>query len=95
MLRSKHGYIKHDIRYIPIFDISIQLNQSRYCIIRLMYHDMVIYRYIVASLIATHYKYNTTYTTQHDIHIKITTQHTCHKYNKNQVATKGVPMFKI
>ena len=33
-----------------IFDISIQLNQSRYCITGLMYHDMAIYRYIVASL---------------------------------------------
>ena len=53
MLRSKHGYIKHDIRYIPIFDILIQLNQSRYCITRLMYHDIAIYRYIVASLVCT------------------------------------------
>ena len=34
-----------------IFDISIQLNQSRYCITRFMYHDMAIYRYIVASLV--------------------------------------------
>ena len=41
-----------DIRYILVFDILIQLNQSRYCITRLMYHDMAIYRYIVASLSA-------------------------------------------
>ena len=33
-----------------IFDISIQLNQSQYCITGLMYHDTAIYQYIVASL---------------------------------------------
>ena len=37
----------HDYRYIPIFDISIQLNLYRYCITGLVYHDMAIYRYIV------------------------------------------------
>ena len=34
-----------------IFEISIQLNQSRYGITRQMYDDMAIYRYIVASLV--------------------------------------------
>ena len=33
-----------------IFDISMQFNQYQYCITGLMYHDMVIYRYIVSSL---------------------------------------------
>ena len=42
--------IAHDIQYIPIFDISIQFKLFRYCITGLMYHDMAIYRYIVASL---------------------------------------------
>ena len=42
--------IMHDIRYIPIFNISIQFKLCRYCITGLMYHDMAIYRYIVASL---------------------------------------------
>ena len=42
--------IAHDIRYILIFDISIQFKLCRYCITGLMYHDMAIYRYIVASL---------------------------------------------
>ena len=46
--------IAHDIRYIPIFDISIQFKLCRYCITGLMYHDMAIYRYIVASLIHTY-----------------------------------------
>ena len=41
----------HDNRYIPIFDISIQLNLYRYCITGLVYHDMAIYRYIVTSLV--------------------------------------------
>ena len=36
-----------------IFDISIQLNKYRYCITRLMYHDMAIYRYTVESLVST------------------------------------------
>ena len=36
---------------MPIFDISIQFKLSRYCITGLMYHDMAIYRYIVASLV--------------------------------------------
>ena len=44
--RSKHGYIMHDIWYILIFDISIQLNLYWYCINGLMYHDMAIYQYI-------------------------------------------------
>ena len=42
--------IMHDIRYIPIFDISIQFKLCRYCITGLMHHDIAIYRYIVASL---------------------------------------------
>ena len=42
--------IAHDIQYIPIFDISMQFKLCRYCITGLMYHDMEIYRYIVASL---------------------------------------------
>ena len=37
-----------------IFDISIQFKLCRYCITGLMYHDMAIYRYIVASLVAKH-----------------------------------------
>ena len=45
--------IAHDIRYILIFDISIQFKLCRYCITGLMYHDMAIYRYINASLVAT------------------------------------------
>ena len=46
--------IYHDIRYITIFDISIQpkcVSIQYHC---LMYHDMTIYRYIVASLICTY-----------------------------------------
>ena len=43
--------ITHDIRYIPIFDISIQFKLYRYCITGLMYHGMAIYRYIFASLL--------------------------------------------
>ena len=43
--------IAHDIRHILIFDISIQFKLCRYCITCLMYHNMAIYRYIVASLI--------------------------------------------
>ena len=50
--------IAHDIRYIPIFNISIQFKLCRYCITGLMYHDMAIYRYIVASLAATYVSYN-------------------------------------
>ena len=46
--------ITYDIQYIPIFDISIQFKLCRYCITGLMYHDMAIYRYIVASLTCTH-----------------------------------------
>ena len=46
--------IAHDIRYIPIFDISIQFKLCRYCITGLMYHDMAIYRYIIASLMYIH-----------------------------------------
>ena len=46
-----HNIIAHDIRYIPIFDISIQFKLCRYCITGLMYDDMAIYRYIVASLV--------------------------------------------
>ena len=41
----------HDNRYIPIFDISIQLNLYQYCITGLVYHDMAIYQYIVTSLV--------------------------------------------
>ena len=41
-------------RIILIFGISIQLNQSRYCITGLMYHNMEIYRYIVAYLVCTY-----------------------------------------
>ena len=51
VLRSKHAYITLDIRYIPIFDISIQFKLCRYCITGLMYHDTAIYQYIVASLV--------------------------------------------
>ena len=47
--------IAHDIRYIPIFDISIQFKLCQYCITGLMYHDMVIYRYIIASLVPSLY----------------------------------------
>ena len=47
--------IMHDNRYIPIFDILIQRYLYRYCITGLVYHDMVIYRYIVTSLKAIHY----------------------------------------
>ena len=36
---------------MPIFDILIQFKLCRYYIIGLMYHDMVIYRYIIASLL--------------------------------------------
>ena len=46
--------IAHDIQYIPIFDILIQFKLCRYCITGLMYHDMAIYQYIVASLIHIH-----------------------------------------
>ena len=46
--------ITHDIRYMPIFDISIQFKLCRYCTTGLMYHDMVIYQYIVASLQQTY-----------------------------------------
>ena len=51
VLKSKHQYITHDIRYIQIFNISIQLNLYQYCITGLMYHDMMIHRYIVTSLL--------------------------------------------
>ena len=44
--------ITHDIQYIPIFDISIQFKLCRYGITGLMHHNMAIYRYIVASLLA-------------------------------------------
>ena len=38
-----------------IFDILIQFKLCQYCITGyLMYHDMVIYRYIIASLVATY-----------------------------------------
>ena len=46
--------IMHDIQYIPIFNISIQFKLCRYCITGLMYHNMAIYRYIVASLVYTY-----------------------------------------
>ena len=41
---------------INIFDVSIQLKLCQYCITGLMYHNinMVIYRYIVASLAFMH-----------------------------------------
>ena len=46
--------IAHDIRYIPIFDISIQFKLYQYCITGLMYHDMAIYQYVIASLVQMH-----------------------------------------
>ena len=39
---------------IPIIDVSIQFKLCQYCITGLMYHDMAIYRYIVASLVNTY-----------------------------------------
>ena len=44
-------YITHDNRYVPIFDVWIQLNLYQYCITGLMYHGMVIYWHTVASLL--------------------------------------------
>ena len=49
-----HVCITHDMQYMPIFDILIQLKLCRYCITGLMYHDMAIYQYIVASLVCMH-----------------------------------------
>ena len=40
--------------YIMIFDISIQLKCVSIQYHHLMYHDMAIYRYIVASLVHIH-----------------------------------------
>ena len=50
-----HVCITHDMRYILIFDILIQFKLCRYCITGLMYHDMAIYQYIVASLLWMHF----------------------------------------
>ena len=50
-----HVCITHDMRYTPIFDIVIQFKLCRYCITGLMYHDMAIYQYIVASLVCMHF----------------------------------------
>ena len=50
-----HVCITHDMRYMPIFNILIQFKLCRYCITGLMYHDMAIYQYIVASLVCMHF----------------------------------------
>ena len=47
--------ITHDMRYMPIFDILIQFKLCQYLITGLMYHDMAIYQYIVASLVCMHF----------------------------------------
>ena len=55
VLRSKHTYIYYT-RYLidAVFDISIQFKLCQYCITGLMYRDMAMYRYIVASLAYKH-----------------------------------------